>query len=552
MRWDGSTAKAGRPGAHLGPGRGDGRQRAVHRRQPHAQPRPARAAHRGRARPLHATTSRRSSACARSTSPTPGARGAADASRRCARGSALPPPASWAATCRAPTRCRLRRVPGAPHRPDRVLPGQADAAASRRARLRRHGLGRRRSCAACLTDGQMCPELRGPGRPAAAGRAPHDGRHEPRAAARHRARGRRRRRPRGLRHQRAGPVRRPRSRRSASDTCAAAVADPLLAARATTCAAARELSRRAARAAASTCCTRTTRRPGSWAGSLGPARGRPGRGQHLPRALGRAARTGWRQAARGAAAPRPWPRGLARRALPERRGPADAAPAGAGSGGPGWSATASTSTGSGRDPRAAARVRPRAGRRRRRAARRRCGSAGRREGHRRVRRRGAGARGTATFVWVGPDDTGQARRPRPTADATASRFLGERTDMPAVYSALDVFVLPSYREGFSRSGMEAAACGLADGAHRHPRLPRDRQRRAASSCSSRRGTPAPWRGTSTGCSSTTRPCALGSARPPGAGARASFDQRAVAAASLQTYAAVARRKGSAGRWRRCA
>ncbi|HEX7276174.1 MAG TPA: glycosyltransferase, partial [Acidimicrobiales bacterium] len=30
--------------------------------------------------------------------------------------------------------------------------------------------------------------------------------------------------------------------------------------------------------------------------------------------------------------------------------------------------------------------------------------------------------------------------------------------MPAVYSAFDVFVLPSHREGFSRSAMEAAAC----------------------------------------------------------------------------------------------
>jgi glycosyltransferase involved in cell wall biosynthesis len=33
--------------------------------------------------------------------------------------------------------------------------------------------------------------------------------------------------------------------------------------------------------------------------------------------------------------------------------------------------------------------------------------------------------------------------------------------MPAVYSALDVFALPSWREGFSRSAMEAAACGVA-------------------------------------------------------------------------------------------
>ena len=32
--------------------------------------------------------------------------------------------------------------------------------------------------------------------------------------------------------------------------------------------------------------------------------------------------------------------------------------------------------------------------------------------------------------------------------------------MAAVYNAFDIFVLPSYREGFSRSGMEAAATGL--------------------------------------------------------------------------------------------
>jgi glycosyltransferase involved in cell wall biosynthesis len=63
----------------------------------------------------------------------------------------------------------------------------------------------------------------------------------------------------------------------------------------------------------------------------------------------------------------------------------------------------------------------------------------------------------AHFVWVGPQDPD-----KPDAvghDLEGVRFLGERLDMPDVYSALDVFVLPSYREGFPRSAMEAAACG---------------------------------------------------------------------------------------------
>ncbi|MBM3206354.1 MAG: glycosyltransferase family 4 protein [Candidatus Staskawiczbacteria bacterium] len=40
-------------------------------------------------------------------------------------------------------------------------------------------------------------------------------------------------------------------------------------------------------------------------------------------------------------------------------------------------------------------------------------------------------------------------------------FLGERTDVDEIYSILDVFVLPSYREGFSHSVMEACSMGLA-------------------------------------------------------------------------------------------
>ena len=61
----------------------------------------------------------------------------------------------------------------------------------------------------------------------------------------------------------------------------------------------------------------------------------------------------------------------------------------------------------------------------------------------------------ARFVWIGPADLSDG------SPAEGLEFLGERSDMPAVYSALDVFALPSHREGFSRSAMEAAACGRA-------------------------------------------------------------------------------------------
>lgn len=39
-------------------------------------------------------------------------------------------------------------------------------------------------------------------------------------------------------------------------------------------------------------------------------------------------------------------------------------------------------------------------------------------------------------------------------------FLGYRTDIKALYNASDCFVMPSYREGLSRSAMEAMASGL--------------------------------------------------------------------------------------------
>ena len=64
----------------------------------------------------------------------------------------------------------------------------------------------------------------------------------------------------------------------------------------------------------------------------------------------------------------------------------------------------------------------------------------------------------AHFVWVGPGDPDKADAV--SLDSGDVRYIGVRDDMAAVYNALDIFVLPSYREGFSRSAMEAAATGL--------------------------------------------------------------------------------------------
>lgn len=46
------------------------------------------------------------------------------------------------------------------------------------------------------------------------------------------------------------------------------------------------------------------------------------------------------------------------------------------------------------------------------------------------------------------------------AEADGVRFLGMRKDVDRIYQGLDVFVLPSHREGFPRAAMEAAASGL--------------------------------------------------------------------------------------------
>ena len=147
--------------------------------------------------------------------------------------------------------------------------------------------------------------------------------------------------------------------------------------------------------------------------------------------------------------------------------------------------------------------------------------------------------GRATFVWIGPADA--ARPDAYTDDSSGVRWLGLRHDMPAIYNALDVFVLPSHREGFSRSAMEAAACGcalvLSDirgcreiGMHddnvllvppRHPS--------ALTAAITRLLTDPPLR-ERLAKSALTR-------------AHEAFDQRAVARASLDAYGDVARERG---------
>ena len=119
--------------------------------------------------------------------------------------------------------------------------------------------------------------------------------------------------------------------------------------------------------------------------------------------------------------------------------------------------------------------------------------------------------------------------------------------MPALYYALDVFVLPSYREGFSRSAMEAAACETAM-VLTDIRGCREIGEDGATCCWSRHGdatalTAAVQRLVDDADDATAArlrcrcPCAR-RVRP----ARQSLRGR------CSTYAAVARRNASAGRW----
>ncbi len=69
-----------------------------------------------------------------------------------------------------------------------------------------------------------------------------------------------------------------------------------------------------------------------------------------------------------------------------------------------------------------------------------------------------------TLVLVGPSDPekADALSPEVLADAESHgvRVLGDRNDVDRLLSAADVFVLASYREGFPRAAMEAAASSL--------------------------------------------------------------------------------------------
>lgn len=77
-----------------------------------------------------------------------------------------------------------------------------------------------------------------------------------------------------------------------------------------------------------------------------------------------------------------------------------------------------------------------------------------------VRRLGPGY----MLICIGPEDAHKPDSlPSETIDEARRagvKFLGMRSDMVDLYSAMDLFVLPSHREGFPRAAMEAAAMGL--------------------------------------------------------------------------------------------
>jgi len=71
------------------------------------------------------------------------------------------------------------------------------------------------------------------------------------------------------------------------------------------------------------------------------------------------------------------------------------------------------------------------------------------------------------FCVVGPEDPEKEGDSLSSSDIEAAQALGNvvfaglRQDVEELYHGFDLYVLPSYREGFPRSAMEAAASGLA-------------------------------------------------------------------------------------------
>jgi glycosyltransferase involved in cell wall biosynthesis len=74
----------------------------------------------------------------------------------------------------------------------------------------------------------------------------------------------------------------------------------------------------------------------------------------------------------------------------------------------------------------------------------------------------ASARIRAVFVGTGPTDyqAGLQTLARELGIADRLTWSGPRTDMPAVYAALDLLVSASFGEGFSNVIAEAMACGV--------------------------------------------------------------------------------------------
>lgn len=69
------------------------------------------------------------------------------------------------------------------------------------------------------------------------------------------------------------------------------------------------------------------------------------------------------------------------------------------------------------------------------------------------------------FVFIGGFEPGKkdairAEALREHGIDDVAQFLGHRTDVPQLYAAMDIFALPSHREGFPRAPMEASAMGI--------------------------------------------------------------------------------------------